>query len=113
MELQIMHSKNDAYDVITPQGEVDISNYATLRQHIDETLAAGGAHLVLDLSRTEFLDSTALGAMIGSRRKAYAAGGSFAVICDRPQLMKLFQITKLDKVFSVFPSMEEWEARSR
>lgn len=108
MELEIRHTAENDYDILAPQGEVDLASYTHLRNRISELIAAGRANIVIDLSGTEFLDSTALGALIGGRRKAYAAGGSFAIICDNPMLLKLFTITKLDLVFNVLRSQEEW-----
>jgi anti-sigma B factor antagonist len=110
MELEIRHSTEGEYDILAPQGEIDLASYTTLRNRIGDLIGTGRSNLVIDLSGTAFLDSTALGALIGGRRKAYAAGGSFAIICDSPQLLRLFTITKLDLVFNVLPSHEEWRA---
>jgi len=108
MDLDIQHNAVNDYDILAPQGEIDLASYTHLRARISELIEAGRPNVVIDLSGTEFLDSTALGALIGGRRKAYAAGGSFAIICDNPQLLKLFTVTKLDLVFKVLPSREEW-----
>ncbi|RNM14191.1 STAS domain-containing protein [Nocardioides pocheonensis] len=110
MELEIGHSTEGEYDILAPQGEIDLASYTTLRNRIGDLISQGRANLVVDLSGTEFLDSTALGALIGGRRKAYAAGGSFAIICDSPVLLRLFTITKLDLVFTVHPSHDQWRA---
>ena len=112
MELEIGHASEGDFDVLSPRGELDLSTYTQLRGRIQDLVAEGRANLVLDLSGTEFLDSTALGALIGGRRAAYAAGGSFAIVTERPQLLKLFAITKLDLVFTVYPSLEAWRERS-
>lgn len=111
MELDIEHTAVGDHDVLAPSGEVDLSSYTQLRDRIGELLDAGRTHVVIDLSSTSFLDSTALGALIGGRRRAYAAGGSFAIICANPQLLRLFTITKLDLVFDVLPSRDEWLRR--
>jgi anti-sigma B factor antagonist len=110
MELEIRHSTEGQYDVLAPQGEIDLASYTHLRDRIGDLIAAGRSNVVVDLSGTAFLDSTALGALIGGRRRAYATGGSFAIICDSPQLLKLFAVTKLDLVFDVLPSHEAWRA---
>lgn len=113
MHLQIEHMTEGRHDVLTPIGEVDLSNYAQLRSRIADLLSAGRNHVVVDLSETEFLDSTALGALIGGRRRAYASNGSFALICNRPALRHLFAITKLDVVFETWESLEEWRSSRR
>ena len=111
MELEIEHSTEGDYDILAPAGEVDVASYVQLRERIGELLHQGRTNVVVDLTSTTFLDSTALGALIGGRRRAYAAGGSFAIICANPHLLRLFTITKLDLVFDVVPSRDEWLAR--
>lgn len=108
VELQIAHHQEGAYDVLEPQGEIDLASYTHLRTLISDLVNEGRANLVVDLSGTTFLDSTALGALIGGRRRAYAAGGSFVIVCDNPQMLRLFTITKLDLVFTVLPSRDAW-----
>lgn len=113
MELEISHSQDGDYDILAPQGEVDLASYTDLRTLISDLIQAGRAKIVVDLSGTTFLDSTALGALIGGRRKAYAAGGSFAIVCDNPQMLRLFTMTKLDLVFTVLPSRSAWRESVR
>ena len=112
MELVITHVVEGDHDILAVRGELDVSTYTTLRSRVGDLIDSGRTNVVLDLAGTEFLDSTALGAMIGGRRRAYAAGGSFAIVCENPQLLRMFTLTKLDKVFSLWPTMDEWRSRS-
>lgn len=107
VDLEIQHVVEGDFDLLTPIGELDLATYAQLRDRINDQLNAGRANLVLDLTGASFLDSTALGLFIGARRRTYSAGGSFTVICSASQ-MRLFTLTKLDKVFDVRPSLEDW-----
>lgn len=108
VELEIAHTQEGDHDILAPQGEVDLASYTYLRDRISELIDGGRANVVVDLSSTAFLDSTALGALIGGRRRAYAAGGSFALVCDNPHLLRLFELTRLDLVFNVLPSLDAW-----
>lgn len=112
MDLDIQHVVDGDFDVLTPIGELDLATYSQLQDLIRELLNAGRANLVLDLGGTSFLDSTALGVFISGRRRAYAAGGSFTVICSTPQLLRLFTLTKLDVIFDVHPSLDVWRRRT-
>lgn len=110
MEIEIEHVVSGEHDVLAPLGELDISSYAQLRDAISSLIEGGRRHLVVDLSGTAFLDSTALGALIGGRRRAYAAGGSFVIICGNAALLRLFEVTGLDLVFTLFASRAAWES---
>jgi anti-anti-sigma factor len=87
--------------VVAPRGELDLATHQEFRQAVTDVLEAGPVHLVVDLSQTTFLDSTSLGTMIGARRRAYAAGGTFVVLCRDDRLFRLFEVTSLDKVFAI------------
>jgi anti-sigma B factor antagonist len=69
-------------------------------------VVGGDVDLVVDLTGVTFLDSTGLGALIGARRKTHAFKGSFALVCNDDQLLRLFQITGLDKVFEIHDSQD-------
>lgn len=87
--------------VIRPRGELDLATHQELSQAITGALDAGQAHLVVDLTDTTFLDSTALGALISAHRRTDSLGGSFTVVCPDERLLRLFQVTKLDQVFTI------------
>ncbi|MET3962416.1 anti-anti-sigma factor [Marmoricola sp. OAE513] len=108
MEIEIEHTTEGDHDVLAVRGELDLSSYTTLRDRISDLISAGRTKLVIDLAATEFLDSTALGALIGGRRRAHAAGGSFVIACANANLLRLFNLTRLDLVFTVYPSLAAW-----
>jgi anti-sigma B factor antagonist len=57
--------------------------------------------IALDLTGVEFMDSAGLGVLVGCCKRLKAAGGDFAVVTDRPQLARLFEVTGLTEVFGV------------
>jgi anti-sigma B factor antagonist len=58
--------------------------------------------IVLDFASVRFLSSQALGVLLTLRRKAEKAGATIALAAIRPELMRVFQITNLDKLFPHF-----------
>ena len=67
----------------------------------------GGAHAVLvDLSKTRFIDSTTLGVLMGAVKRLRPDGGELAIACDDQNIRKIFQITLLDRVFNIYDSTE-------
>jgi anti-sigma B factor antagonist len=108
MGLEITHRSEDVFDIVSPRGEIDLATQGALRQVLEELIATGRAHLVVDLADTTFLDSTGLGALIGARRRTHAMNGSFAIICDNPRMRRLFEMTRLDLVFRVHETFDDW-----
>jgi anti-sigma B factor antagonist len=108
--LEITHRAEGAFEIVSPRGEIDLATQTKLRAALEELITAGRADIVVDLAETTFLDSTGLGALISARRRTYASKGSFAIICANPKMRELFSITRLDLVFRVHETFEDWAA---
>ena len=77
-------------------GEIDISTVAQLRERLFE-LADNGGTLIVDLNRVEFIDSTGLGALVGTARRVAKHGGSLHAVCSQPKTRKLLWLTGVDR----------------
>lgn len=97
----------NGHHVVTPRGEIDLATSGQFKSTLDELVVAGHVHLVVDLSEVAFLDSTGLGALIGARRKTHAFKGSFSIVCADEQLLRVFEITGLDKVFAMHTTLDD------
>ena len=93
--------------VLQVTGEVDVYTAPMLREQIRELAAAGAVHLIADLGRVDFLDSTGLGALVGGLRRLRQAGGSLALVISTPRILRIFQITGLTKAFAAQPSVAD------
>ena len=93
--------------VLQVTGEVDVYTAPMLREQIRELAATGAVHLIADLGRVDFLDSTGLGALVGGLRRLRQAGGSLALVISTPRILRIFQITGLTKAFAAQPSVAD------
>lgn len=87
--------------VIAVQGEVDLFTAPELKVAAHEELDAGATSLIIDLTETSFLDSTALGVLIGLTKRVRPLGGELVIVNTEPTTAKTFAITGLDEVFTV------------
>lgn len=95
-------------------GEADLYTAPELKEALNELVEEAGAYYILvDLTRTSFLDSTTLGVLMGAVRRARAKGGQIALACADPNIRKIFEITMLDRIFEMFPTVDEGVARLR
>ncbi len=92
--------------VVTVSGEIDLATQGQLRGQLNDLVVAGKVDLVLDLSGVTFVDSTGLGALIGTRRRVHAFHGSLALVIPDESVMKVFTITGLEKVFAIHDNLE-------
>jgi anti-sigma B factor antagonist len=77
-------------------GAIDLSTVAVLRKRLFG-LADGGEPLIVDLNRVSFIDSTGLGVLIGTARRAAEHGATLHAVCSRPQTRKLLWLTGVDR----------------
>jgi anti-sigma B factor antagonist len=112
MDLEISSRSDGGYTVVTPHGEIDLSSVELFRDYLNELLIQGRVHLLVDFDDTSFLDSLAVGALIGARRKAQAFNGSVGIVCSNERLLKLFKVTQLDRIFTITASVEDHPART-
>lgn len=87
--------------VIQPRGELDLGTQGELKRAVENLIVHGQVHLVMDLDGVSFIDSTGLGVLIGARRKTHAMGGSFVIRCRNEDVLRLFRVTSLDRIFTI------------
>lgn len=93
--------------VISLAGEVDLYTAPEFKQQLLEAIAQGARHVIVDLGATTFIDSTALGVLVGGVKRLRPSGGRLTLVCDDPDITKIFRITGLDRVFTIHPTREE------
>jgi anti-anti-sigma factor len=63
--------------------------------------------IVLDMHQVRFLSSSMLGVLVTLHRKAVDANGKVVISGLKPELMKVFKITKLHKMLEFAPNEHE------
>lgn len=90
-------------------GEIDYAVSAQLRQRIDERIDDGARHLILDVSTVAFLDSTAIGVLVGAVMRLRELGcGSLNVVCpdENERIQGIFEIAGVDTLIALHRSRE-------
>ena len=105
MSLSITTEAKGEATVVQAGGDLDVYSAPRLKETLDQTLI--GSRLVLDLSGVEFIDSTALGVLVGALQLSRSSGGELRLVVDDPFLLKIFRITGFDGMFSIYPQLED------
>jgi anti-sigma B factor antagonist len=92
---------SETLGLVVLAGEVDIFTAPRFREGMVELLDAGVESLVVDLSGVTFIDSTALGVLIGGVRRVHGAGGAMTLVVVSRPVQRVLSITGLDRVFSI------------
>ncbi len=92
--------------VVSLTGEIDVAAAPTVREHLEQAAAKQGS-LVVDLSGVSFIDSTALGVLIGIHKECTGTGTDMRLVITEPRILKVFEITGLTDLFTIVPSLAE------
>ena len=87
--------------VVSLVGEVDIANTQEVKNAALKLMSQGARHLVVDLSRTQYLDSAGLGMLVGLLKRVKERGGKMAVAGVKERVKYVIEITHLDLVLTL------------
>jgi anti-sigma B factor antagonist len=107
MELSVATRRVSAHTVLEIGGEIDVYTAPRLRERLNEVTGSGQNHIVVDLGRVDFLDSTGLGVLVGAHRRLRATNGTLRLVCRHEKLLKIFRIAGLDSVFDIYDSVAD------
>jgi anti-sigma B factor antagonist len=93
--------------VVALGGELDIGTSDRFERELESLLDAGARRLVVDLLGITFLGSVGLGLLTRAAKRTRAAGGECIVVSDDPRVLRVFEITGLDRVFRIERSLME------
>jgi anti-sigma B factor antagonist len=93
--------------VVVVEGDVDLHSGPALRDRLSQLSEEGTRRVIVDLSDATFLDSMALGVLLGAKRDLAEAGGALELVVTREDIRRIFEITMLEKVLVLHGSRED------
>ncbi len=113
MDLSINRADEGERTVVSLGGEIDVYTAPFVRERLDEAVREGRTNLIVDLTQVRFLDSTGLGVLVGRLKLTRSRGGSLRLVGSEDRVLKVFSITGLDKVFEIYPTLDEAVAAAK
>jgi anti-sigma B factor antagonist len=93
--------------VVEVSGEIDVYTAPRLRETLVSLVDGGNYHLIIDMEGVQFLDSTGLGVLVGGLKRVRAHDGGIDLVCTQGRIIRIFRITGLHKVFSIFDTVKD------
>ena len=93
--------------LIAFRGELELSTAPRAGDQLHALLEAGARDVLVDLTETTFLDSTALGVLIGAVKRLRSRDGVLTIVNTDANIAKTFEITGLDQIFTIRPTRDE------
>jgi anti-sigma B factor antagonist len=93
--------------LITLEGEFDISNVGRLDQVFGQAIQTGARDVVVDLSGVKFLDATTVHSLLHGWKRVTGANRRFVLVKPPDRIWRLFVMIGRSRTFATFPSREE------
>jgi anti-sigma B factor antagonist len=107
-------TRRDAHEtVVGVAGELDILTVPRLARFLDDIVRRDSGDLVMDLSRTEFIDSLGLHALLTVQRRLAERSRRLTVICDAGPVRHSIELARLAEPLGVIASFAEYRSISR
>ena len=91
----------DGTVLLALHGDADLHAAPELRERLARLDDEGVTALVVDLSEVTFIDSMALGVLLGTMKRMRSRDGRLRLVVARPEVRRIFEITLLDRVLAI------------
>lgn len=92
--------------VVVLAGELDLADAPAVSSQLHAAAGADG-RVVVDLHGVTFIDSTAIGALVGVQRALKERGGTMVLRRPSRAVARLLELTALDRLFEIEPSEDD------
>ena len=99
--------------MVSLTGEVDLYTAPEFKQQLLDVIDQGAREVIVDFTGTTFIDSTTLGVLVGGVKRLRPEGGQLSLVCGDRNITKIFEITGLDRVFTIYATREEARRQAR
>lgn len=99
-------SERDRSNVLPLKGEIDLHVSPSVTASLNSMIEKKPQRLVVDLSGVSYIDSAGLAALIGAMQKVEGYGGKFLLAGLQENVRSIFEISRLDQVFQIFPDAD-------
>jgi anti-sigma B factor antagonist len=97
----------DGIVLLAIHGDADLHVAPELRDRLAHNIDDGASALVIDLSHATFVDSMALGVLLGAMKRLRAGNGQLRLVVPQTELRRIFEITLLDRVLALDATRED------
>lgn len=95
--------------VFQPKELLDGIEGPRLRRQVAQCLTQNPDAILIDFANVQFMDSIGLGSLVGALKEVHDAGKQLYLCAPCEQVKKMFQLTSMERVFTIFPDRRSFE----
>lgn len=80
---------------------------SSFKKFMEKQIAEDGRNIIVDLNNCEFVDSSFFGVLVAGVKRLKSMDKKFVLVYDSKNRLPIFSATGLDKVFSVYSTINE------
>src|SRR6266576_7368 len=93
-------------NVMPLEGDIDLHVSPVVRESLNAMIKKKPERIVIDLSRVTYIDSAGVAALILAMQEVEAYGGKFFLSGLQETLRLIFETSRLERVFRIFPDVD-------
>lgn len=101
----VVESVSEGARLVRVRGELDLATAPELEAALVASDAEAG--LVVDLSSCTFVDSTSVRVLLELARERASNGGRTAVVASDPGVLRVLEITALDRLLPIYQTADD------
>lgn len=109
-ELYMQYSfktENDILVVTINEKRATVEFSAELKEDLIQKIEESNKNVIIDLSATEFVDSSFLGTLVAGLKKATMKSGDLKIVGLQQPVRAMFELTRLYRIFDIFENVED------
>ncbi|MEQ1635295.1 MAG: STAS domain-containing protein [Methylococcales bacterium] len=100
--------KTNGFNVLTIKDErIDAHNSGELKEYLLQLIEKGEKQIIVQLEQVRFIDSSGLGALLSGNKHILAKSGRLALVNIQQQVLSMFELTRLNRVFEIYSDLNE------
>lgn len=104
--MPIATSQQGTITIMTLSGRFDALMAKEFKQVISGLIANRTISIAVDMAAVDFIDSSGLGALVGSLKGVTKEQGEIRIAGLSPEVRTIFELTRLHRIFDIFGSLE-------
>jgi len=98
---------NDFNVLFVLDERIDAHNSAELKDYILHMIELNKVNIIVQLEQVRFVDSSGLGALLSGFKHAEAKSGKLSLSNVQNQVLSMFELTRLNRVFEIHTDLDE------
>src|SRR5215470_7830301 len=105
--MEITESEREGIVILALKGRLTAGESVSVREKVNQLVAAGRFNIVLDLRHCDYIDSTGLGSLVICYTTLKKAGGALKLVNLNKRNIELLVLTKLSTIFEIFSDEQD------